>query len=60
MTVTILPRLAPDPLLGVELIVDMSGMPLEKVAEHAPWKRLELPPMILRHPDLWHDGVWEE
>lgn len=38
--------------------VDMSGVSVEIVAEHVEWKRLE--GIHLLHPDLWHDGVWEE
>jgi len=42
-----------------EVLVDCSMLPLERVAQEAPWARLRLPALILLHPDLWHDGRWE-
>jgi len=43
-----------------EMLVDCSQHPLERVASEAPWAALRWPPLILCHPDLWHDGKWKE
>jgi hypothetical protein len=43
-----------------EVLVDCSTLPLRRVASEAPWAALRWPPLILCHPDLWHDGRWKE
>jgi len=59
MIAAIHPRLDLN-ILGYRRVVDCADLPLEPVAALAPWKLLELPPVILRHPDLWFDGQWSE
>jgi hypothetical protein len=38
------------------MVVDLSDFPVEMVARAAPF----IWPYKVHHPDLWHDGRWED